>query len=220
MSQEHAVHEPQQDWSLFVEFGNTLDFEPAEPVDRLPSPEALLGWLRSHGLISERDERSALGRLARDPGEGERSLERFHETRRIVRSIAEGLDAGRAPSRTLLTELNRALRDGLHYHEIRQVDDGTRFAFRQVGDELEQARAAIAGSMADFLVNGPTGRIRTCDNHGCRWLFIDHSPTGRRRWCDMASCGNRAKAARHRARVKGARQPSGRKGQPARDTRP
>ena len=59
--------------------------------------------------------------------------------------------------------------------------------------------------MADFLVNGPTGRLRTCDNHGCRWLFIDQSPTGRRRWCDMASCGNRAKAARHRARLKGGR---------------
>jgi predicted RNA-binding Zn ribbon-like protein len=33
-------------------------------------------------------------------------------------------------------------------------------------------------------------------------VFFDSSPTGRRRWCDMATCGNRAKAARHRARAK------------------
>ncbi|HEX9739118.1 MAG TPA: CGNR zinc finger domain-containing protein, partial [Candidatus Limnocylindria bacterium] len=30
----------------------------------------------------------------------------------------------------------------------------------------------------------------------------DRSPTGRRRWCDMRTCGNQAKAARHRARVR------------------
>jgi predicted RNA-binding Zn ribbon-like protein len=35
-------------------------------------------------------------------------------------------------------------------------------------------------------------------------VFYDTSRTGRRRWCDMATCGNRAKAARHRARSKAA----------------
>jgi hypothetical protein len=33
-------------------------------------------------------------------------------------------------------------------------------------------------------------------------VFFDQSRSGRRIWCDMASCGNRAKAARHRARAK------------------
>jgi len=33
-------------------------------------------------------------------------------------------------------------------------------------------------------------------------VFYDISRTGRRRWCDMATCGNRAKAARHRARAR------------------
>jgi predicted RNA-binding Zn ribbon-like protein len=37
-------------------------------------------------------------------------------------------------------------------------------------------------------------------------VFYDESPTGRRRWCDMSTCGNRAKAARHRARRKAAEQ--------------
>jgi predicted RNA-binding Zn ribbon-like protein len=39
----------------------------------------------------------------------------------------------------------------------------------------------------------------------CRWVFYDESRAGKRRWCDMASCGNRAKAARHRARQKEAK---------------
>ncbi|MGO9207446.1 MAG: CGNR zinc finger domain-containing protein [Candidatus Limnocylindrales bacterium] len=37
-------------------------------------------------------------------------------------------------------------------------------------------------------------------------MFYDASPTGRRRWCDMASCGNRAKAARHRVRARNTKQ--------------
>ncbi|MEO8274522.1 MAG: CGNR zinc finger domain-containing protein, partial [Chloroflexota bacterium] len=44
---------------------------------------------------------------------------------------------------------------------------------------------------------------RVCANDRCRWAFFDSSPTGRRRWCDMRSCGNQAKAARHRARLRG-----------------
>jgi predicted RNA-binding Zn ribbon-like protein len=33
-------------------------------------------------------------------------------------------------------------------------------------------------------------------------MFLDVSKSGRRRWCDMATCGNRAKASAHHARVK------------------
>jgi predicted RNA-binding Zn ribbon-like protein len=31
-------------------------------------------------------------------------------------------------------------------------------------------------------------------------VFEDESRAGRRRWCDMATCGNRAKVRRYRAR--------------------
>ena len=49
---------------------------------------------------------------------------------------------------------------------------------------------------------GRPERLRVCANDRCRWAFFDSSPTGRRRWCDMRSCGNQAKAARYRARLK------------------
>ena len=50
------------------------------------------------------------------------------------------------------------------------------------------------------LTAGHPERIRICASDTCQWVFYDTSRTGRRRWCDMATCGNRAKAARHRAR--------------------
>jgi predicted RNA-binding Zn ribbon-like protein len=44
--------------------------------------------------------------------------------------------------------------------------------------------------------------MRICANEECRWVFRDYSPAARRKWCDMSTCGNRAKAARHRERQK------------------
>ncbi|HSW41707.1 MAG TPA: CGNR zinc finger domain-containing protein [Patescibacteria group bacterium] len=58
----------------------------------------------------------------------------------------------------------------------------------------------VAEPLVALVARGEADRLRICANDGCRWVFHDTSPTGRRRWCSMASCGNRAKAARHRAR--------------------
>jgi len=43
-------------------------------------------------------------------------------------------------------------------------------------------------------------RVRECDGASCTWLFLDRTKNRSRRWCDMKSCGNAAKARRHRAR--------------------
>ena len=48
------------------------------------------------------------------------------------------------------------------------------------------------------LLGSPGAGIRPCANPTCTLLF--HDPGGRRQWCSSASCGNRARAARHYAR--------------------
>jgi predicted RNA-binding Zn ribbon-like protein len=47
-------------------------------------------------------------------------------------------------------------------------------------------------------------RVRVCEGANCTWLFLDPTKNGSRRWCEMKSCGNRAKASRHRARARAA----------------
>src|SRR5437773_473410 len=69
---------------------------------------------------------------------------------------------------------------------------------------FRDAVGRLAEPLVDQIQAGNADRIRICANDTCRWIFYDESRAGRRRWCDMASCGNRAKAARHRARVKAA----------------
>lgn len=200
---EASVGQPEE---LFVRFANTFELSRGEAVDHLPDTDALLSWLRDEGLISSRARAAEAGRLRRDAQEGERRMQRFRRLRDILHAVAGEIGDGGMVSPAHLGELNHILRHGLHYHQLRHEPGGTRYAVAQLGDRLDQARAAIAGSFAHFLAAGSADRLRTCANDGCRWVFVDHSPAGRRRWCDMRTCGNQAKVARHRAR---ARTPAG-----------
>jgi predicted RNA-binding Zn ribbon-like protein len=45
-------------------------------------------------------------------------------------------------------------------------------------------------------------RIRQCEGETCALLFLDTSRAGDRRWCSMSGCGNRAKVAEFRRRLR------------------
>ena len=196
------LSEPDQTDELFVEFGNTLEYERGQPVDTIPDVGAILAWLRERRLISGRGLAAEAARLRRDDAEAARRVERFQHLRDVLHAVAAELTATGHPTTDQLRDLNHILRHGLHYHQIEMDPDGTRYVFAQVGDRLDQARATIASSLAQFLAEDAPSLLRVCANQGCRYLFIDRSPTGRRRWCDMRTCGNQAKVARHRARAR------------------
>jgi predicted RNA-binding Zn ribbon-like protein len=61
----------------------------------------------------------------------------------------------------------------------------------------------VAEAAADLIGNEDFRLIRACGGHVCTLLFIDRTKAHGRRWCSMAVCGNRAKAAAHRARRNG-----------------
>ena len=100
--------------------------------------------------------------------------------------------------------------EGAAYGEIEKTRATGRARVIRYGISDEQAwdvGLACGGTidvLVEPLVREAAGenpdRLRVCANPSCRWVFYDSSRTGRRRWCDMSTCGNRAKAARHRAR--------------------
>ena len=194
MSDLHDVAaEPEGDTELFVDFINTLELTDGIAVEHLPDAAALRAWLYERNLCGARQPLSHI----------DGSLAAFRELRTLLHDTTGRIAAGKPPTAAQLRTLNATLREGLHYHQIRPIDGGSRFTIAQV--ELAQARASIAGSLAHYLAEHDLGRVRVCANDGCRWRFIDRSPGGRRRWCDMRTCGNRAKVARHRARARGRR---------------
>ena len=72
-------------------------------------------------------------------------------------------------------------------------------------DHLDRPLWPVVLSAAELLTSSERLRIRACpgDDGLCGWLFLDTSKAGTRHWCSMRGCGNRAKARRHQARVKG-----------------
>jgi predicted RNA-binding Zn ribbon-like protein len=60
----------------------------------------------------------------------------------------------------------------------------------------------LAQTMAELVCAEDFSRIKACEGPTCSLLFIDRTRGQARRWCSMAQCGNRAKQAAHRARVR------------------
>jgi predicted RNA-binding Zn ribbon-like protein len=185
---------------LWVRFVNTLSYTNGQATDHVATADALLAWLRQVRLLSERAASTERAALRDDPGEAARRMESFGHLRGVIRATAEEITTDGSPSRGTVRELNHVLRDGLHFHQLEMNADGTAYGLARVGDRLDQARATIAGTLAEFVARGRVDRLRICANPGCREVFVDRSRTGRRRWCDMRTCGNQAKVARHRAR--------------------
>jgi predicted RNA-binding Zn ribbon-like protein len=60
----------------------------------------------------------------------------------------------------------------------------------------------LAHAMGDLICEKDFSLVRRCEGQGCTLWFLDVSKAHARRWCSMAVCGNRAKAAAHRARTR------------------
>ena len=183
-----------------LDFVNTLDLWPVTH-DHLDSPTAALDWLVSHDLMHREARSHLLTQYTRSPMIGTEMLNRLRRVRRAMRGVIEASASRRAPEPADLDEINRALRT--HYiYELVPAPDGVSLDHRHQGDPVDGAIARLSESIARELIQGDTSRLRICENPQCRWVFKDTSRTGKRKWCSMRSCGNRAKVARHRARLK------------------
>jgi predicted RNA-binding Zn ribbon-like protein len=60
----------------------------------------------------------------------------------------------------------------------------------------------IGEALAKFVCEENFADIKACEGHRCTLVFADHTRRRARRWCSMAICGNRAKQAAHRNRLK------------------
>jgi predicted RNA-binding Zn ribbon-like protein len=191
---EIAPHDHAVDLGTAIDFVNTLELERGEPFDHLGSTAEALDWLHAHGLIHH--EAAAAGAV------DDAALRRVRKTRAALRELADAAFERRQPEQRAIDEVNRALRA----REIVQLvssPNGLRLDHRHLGDPIDDALANLVEPIVREISAGRPERIRPCADETCRWIFYDDSRTGRRRWCDMATCGNRAKAARHRARAKG-----------------
>ena len=200
-----AIHPPTTDHAhtdvpleTAFDFLNTLELEDGALVEQLTSLDAAAEWLAGHGVIRDR---AALDRTARTEGERAAALRRLVRTRTALRDVAQAVAHEEAPPPAAIDEVNRALASRERIELVASAD-GVRLGHSHVGDPVNDVLARIAEPVVREIGAGHDDRIRICANDTCRWVFYDESRAGRRRWCDMATCGNQAKARRHRERQK------------------
>jgi predicted RNA-binding Zn ribbon-like protein len=179
------------------DFLNTLELENGALVERFATLDDAADWLVTHRVIRDR---AVLGPSSRAPEDRDAALARLIATRTALRDVAQAVAHANVPERTAIDEINRALQSRERI-ELVASPDGVRIGHSHVGDPIDDVLARIAEPIVRQIGSGHEDRIRICASDTCRWLFYDESRSGRRRWCDMATCGNRAKARRHRARL-------------------
>jgi len=178
------------------DFINTLHLDEGVLVDDMTSDGDVAAWLAAHGMLH--------GASADAEARCEDGLDRAREVRTALRLLVDATASGWGPDPDAVEVLNTVLLSRV-VPVLEVGPDGLRVGHRHVGDAVDSALALLVEPILSQLADGRPGRFRVCANDRCRWTFFDSSPTGRRRWCDMRSCGNRAKAARHRARLQAAR---------------
>jgi predicted RNA-binding Zn ribbon-like protein len=105
-----------------------------------------------------------------------------------------------------LAPLNQLLECDERYGEIVvDIADGvSRFELRanRRWKSPESLLLPIAEALARLVCDEDFTHVRACEGPRCTLLFADHTRGHARRWCSMALCGNRAKVAAHRKRLK------------------
>jgi predicted RNA-binding Zn ribbon-like protein len=186
------------------DFLNTDDRENGFPLDRLPTLGDALIWFVDRGVIHGEGADRLRTQAKADPLGADRDLARIRTVRGALREVADAIVEHRPPQGGALDTVNRALHARQVIELVPSFDGCVAVDHRHVGDPIDDALARLCDPLVQELTAGDPERIRICADDTCRFVFFDTSRTGRRRWCDMATCGNRAKAARHRARSKAA----------------
>jgi len=187
--QSDHLHSLELDTAL--DFINTLDLDDGQLVEHFQGPADASAWFAdrhlSHGSAGK-------AWTAED-------LEHVRHVRGAMREVVEAVIAGRRPEPGAVRVVNETL-EARAPARLELDGNGIRVGHAHAVSPVDDALARVADTIADELATGRPDRFRVCANDQCRWAFFDSSPTGRRRWCDMQTCGNRAKAARHRAKLK------------------
>lgn len=194
---------------LWLDFVNTDAAPRHQQDDTLVSFDGYLAWLESAGLVDAARRASLQRRALEQPASATAAL---HEARRIrsaLRPLAErGRNATERVTQAAVLEINRVLGRSTGVRRIgHDARDGSfHRSFLPSGDAFAALVIPVVESAADALVMGELSRVRRCAAEPpCPRVFHDTSRSGRRRWCDMRSCGNREKAARHRAASRNSR---------------
>ena len=185
---------------LWLDFVNS-DAAP-HGTDALHDFERFVRWLAGAQLLDAERASTMRRRAQQQPSGALAVLGDARRVRAVLRALAERGVTSPDVRADVLGEINRVLGRSAGTRRLELQEDGSFVrSFVAVGDAFAGLLIPIVESAADALILAELSRVRRCADPRCRRVFQDETKNGRRRWCDMATCGNRAKAARHRMKL-------------------
>ncbi len=166
----------------------TLGFRDSpEPVERMATVSRARQWLAAGDLPGVVTNASQVVEL--------------HQLREAAYLVLRAVADDRLPSRGSVHQLSRWTRRPMPGPDVHL--DGPTLAWRPPPTSFDQLLTGLARDLASLPIDRRE-ELRVCDADGCGLIYLDTSRGRRRRWCSMERCGNAAKAARHRARLRAA----------------
>jgi predicted RNA-binding Zn ribbon-like protein len=192
--------------SLGLDFLNSIATPLDTPVDWLDSGDGLLKWLAQAKLVPADVLDEVKARAM--PGELDKVADQTRALREWFRAFVRKHMGRPLTARALyeLEPLNRLLERDEAFSRISRHRHGAGY-----GLELRMMRRwrspeslllPIGEALANFVCEEDFTNVKACEGHGCTLVFADHTRRRARKWCSMAICGNRAKQAAHRNRLK------------------
>jgi predicted RNA-binding Zn ribbon-like protein len=189
-----------------LDFLNSIATPVDTPVDWLGNGDGLLGWLAQAKLVPA----DALDELKARAMPG--ALDTVADQTRALREWFRGFvrkHMGRPLTPKALRELgplNSLLERDEAFSQIsrHRHSDGDRLELRMMRRwrSPESLLLPIGEALAKFVCEEDFTDVKACEGHICTLMFADRTRRRARRWCSMAICGNRAKQAAHRSRLK------------------
>ena len=195
--------------SLGLDFLNSIATPVDTPVDWIADGDGLLRWLAQAKLVPA-DALAELKARAR-PGELDKVADQARALREWFRTFVRK-HMGRPLTTKALRELeplNRLLERDEAFSRIvpHRHDGGNRLELHKMRRwrSADALLLPIGETLAKFVCEEDFSGVKACEGHSCTLMFADHTRGRARRWCSMAICGNRAKQAAHRNRIKNRR---------------
>jgi predicted RNA-binding Zn ribbon-like protein len=192
-----------------LDFLNSIATPVDTPVDWLDSGDGLVDWLAQANLVPFDVLRGLTERAT--PAE----LDKVANQARVLREWFRGF-VRKHMGRPLTPKAMREL--GPLNELLKRDETFSRIALRRDsgGDRLElqtmrpwrspeSLLLPIGQALAKCVCDEDFASIRACEGQVCTLIFADRTRRRARRWCSMAVCGNRAKQAAHRHRLKAER---------------
>jgi predicted RNA-binding Zn ribbon-like protein len=192
--------------ALGLDFLNSVATPVDTPIDWIDDGDGLLNWLEQAQLAPA----DALKRIRAEalPGELDKVADQARSLREWFRGFVRKHKRRPLTAKSLaeLEPLNRLLeRDD----SFKRIDPGPKgennpLQLRAIRRwrTPEALLSPIGEALAQLVCTEDFSDVKACEGPACTLLFADHTRGRTRRWCSMALCGNRAKQAAHRHRLK------------------